>query len=181
MVTNYLIFLWSDSSHPYPHAHVFSLENNTRRTESSHHILDYPPCPPTGSCSRVTLPGRPSVRPRCWRATGPGHERPRSRSRRRTPGRRDWRTPAPATSQCGPLPSSVGNWVRMVRRVIIACGLRHHRSAFSQLEFSRQKSENAGKVNTTSTGSVCTHFPHQKLLRFRPFWSIFVNTESTSM
>lgn len=137
--------------------------------------------PPTGSCSRVTLPGRPSVRPRCWRATGPGHERPRSRSRRRTPGRRDWRTPAPATSQCGPLPSSVGNWVRMVRRVIIACGLRHHRSAFSQLEFSRQKSENAGKVNTTSTASVCTHFPHQKLLRFRPFWSIFVNTESTSM
>lgn len=27
----------------------------------------------------------------------------------------------------------------------------------------------------------CTYFPHQKLLRFRPLWSIFINTESTSM
>lgn len=77
-----------------------------------------------------TLPGRPSVYLHYWRATVPGHERPRSLSRRRTPGRLDWRTPAPATSQCGPLPSSAWNWVRYI--IITSCLLSLDPSSFWQ-------------------------------------------------
>lgn len=65
---------------------------------------------PTKEC--FALPGRPSACRHCWTATAPDHGKPRSLNRRQTLGRPGWRTPAPATSQCDPLPSSVWNWVR---------------------------------------------------------------------
>lgn len=101
----YLIFLRPDSCHPDPHAHIFSLQTHV---QGRFLTLHSPRCAfvPIQHMGQVTLPGRPSVGRRCWRATAPGHGRPRSPNHRRTQGRRGWRTPAPATFQCGPLPSS---------------------------------------------------------------------------
>lgn len=139
---------------------------------------------PTKAPECFALPGRPSACLHCWRATAPGHGKPRSLNRRQTLGRLGWRTPAPATSQCDPLPSSVWNWIRNHIPVIMAtitiittsglplsstphCLLTVHCCIWIQRK--------------TLHFTVSTYFPHQKLLRLRCLLSIFINTESTSM
>lgn len=152
--------------------------------------LDRPPS--HGHLLAGTLPGRLSVYLHCWRATGPGPERLHSLSRRQTPGRLDWHTQAPATSQYDPLPSSAWNWVRTGDKSSSShpvC-LTHHclteHSCFFHLKFTKECTEVKHKWMTTNSKTQvvtlsCTYFPHQKLLRLRPLWSIFINTESTSM
>lgn len=116
------------------------------------------------------LPDRASGPLRSWRATGPDRARPRSPSRRRTPGRPGWRTPAPATSRSDPPPSSAWNWVRT------ADG--------SQSDPRRLVSESRSLKPTSAHLKVQknskTYFPHQKFLRSRRLRSIFMKTASTS-
>lgn len=105
-----------------------------------------------------TLPGRLSGYLHCWRATGRGHERPRSLSRRQTQGRLDWHTQAPATSQYDPLPSSAWNWVRMGDKSSShpVC-LTHHclteHSCFFHLKLTKECTEVKHKWTTTKSNT----------------------------
>lgn len=141
----------------------------------------FSPLKPPPEC--FALPGRPSACLHCWRATAPGHGKPRSLNRRQTLGRLGWRTPAPATSQCDPLPSSVWNWIRnhipvimAIITIITASGLplSSTPSLFVDCALLHLNPEE-------NFAPVSTYFPHQKLLRLRCLLSIFINTESTSM
>lgn len=124
---------------------------------------------PVGATRR--LPDRASGSLRSWRAIGPDRARPRSPSRRRTPGRPGWRTPAPATSRSDPPPSSAWNWVRT------ADGSQPNLQRLVSESRSFQRTLTRLKIHENRK----TYFPHQKFLRSRPFWSIFMKTESTSM
>lgn len=120
-------------------------------------VLIHPP-PPHSHLLVGTLPGRLSVYLHCRRATEPGHERPRSLSRRQTPGRLDWHTQAPATSQYDPLPSSAWNWVRTGDKSSshTVC-LTHHcsteHSCFFHLKFTKECTEVKHKWRTTKSNT----------------------------
>lgn len=187
---SYLIFLWPDSCHPDPHAHIFSLQKTHIRgriltLHPSQHALT----PPASVCCRLLyLIGLQFVRI----AGQPLHQVAGDHVARATGKRRVGWTgvlqllPLSNAIHCPALPETGSgqqghhhhHTLSVCRQAWPIIVLTEHSGCF-QMNLPAPQSGRWQQLRAKHMS--WTYFPHQKLLRRSPFWSIFINTESTSM